>query len=149
MGSKHANLIKAKTAKNDEFYTQYCDVKNECQHYIKHFKDQWIYLPCDSDKSNFWKYFVNHFKEYGLKRLTATHINLDGTSSYRLDYNGSETLKTPLEGNGDFRSEECTKIKNECDMVITNPPFSLFRDFVYWLDGGTFAKNNDGSYVRG
>ena len=145
---KHAKLIKAKTAKNDEFYTQYCDVENECQHYIKHFKDQWIYLPCDSEQSNFYKYFVDHFKEYGLKRLTATHINLDGTSSYRLDFDGSETLKTPLEGNGDFRSEECTKIKDECDIVITNPPFSLFRDFVYWLDGGTFSKNNDGSYVR-
>lgn len=127
------NLHKAKRVKNDEFYTQMIDIEKECQHYISQFKDKWIYMPCDDEQSNFWKYFVNHFKEYGIKRLTATHIELDGQSSYRLDYNGSETLKTPLHGNGDFRSEECTKIKDEADMVITNPPFSLFREFVEWL----------------
>ena len=127
------NLHKAKQEKNDEFYTQYKDVEKECQHYVEHFKDQCIYLPCDSEQSNFYKYFVEHFNEYGLKRLTATHINLDGTPSYRLDYDGSEVIKTLLKGNGDFRSEECTKIKDECDIVITNPPFSLFRDFIKWL----------------
>ena len=130
---RNDNLNKSRKAKNDEFYTQYVDIENECKHYINQFKDQWIYLPCDSEESNFWKYFIDHFKEYGIKRLTATHINLDGTPSYRLDYDGSETLKTPLKGNGDFRSEECTKIKDECDMVITNPPFSLFREFIQWL----------------
>lgn len=128
------NLHKAKRDKNDEFYTLYEDIERECKHYISQFKDKWIYLPCDSEQSNFWKYFTSHFKEYGLKRLTATHIELDGGSSYRLDYNGSETLKTPLNGNGDFRSEECTKIKDECDLVITNPPFSLFREFIKWLE---------------
>ena len=127
------NLHRAKREKNDEFYTQYIDIEKECQHYIDKFKDQWIYLPCDSEESNFWKYFVDHFHEYGLKRLTATHINLDGQPSYRLDYDGSDTIKTALQGNGDFRSEECTKIKDECDMVITNPPFSLFREFIKWL----------------
>lgn len=131
--AKNANLHRAKREKNDEFYTQYSDIEKEMVHYKEHFKDQWIYLPCDDERSNFWKYFIDHFHEYGLKRLTATHINLDGSSSYRLDYNGSETLKTPLEGNGDFRSEECTLIKEECDMVITNPPFSLFREFFAWL----------------
>lgn len=134
MAKNNSNLHRARAAKNDCFYTRYEDIENECQHYIKHFKDQWIYLPCDDEKSNFWKYFVDHFNEYGLKRLTATHINLDGTSSYRLDYNGAETLKTPLKGNGDFRSEECTQIKNDADIVITNPPFSLFREFVKWLN---------------
>ena len=127
------NLHRAKREKNDEFYTQYIDIEKECQHYVDHFKDQWIYLPCDSEESNFWKYFVDHFHEYGLKRLTATHINLDGKPSYRLDYDGSNTIKTALHGNGDFRSDECTKIKDECDMVITNPPFSLFREFIKWL----------------
>ena len=127
------NLNKARKEKNDEFYTQYKDIEKECQHYVEHFKDQWIYLPCDTEDSNFWKYFIDHFNEYGLKRLTATHINLDGTPSYRLDYDGSEIVKTALNGNGDFRSEECKKIKNECDMVITNPPFSLFREFIKWL----------------
>ena len=134
MTKNNSNLHQARRAKNDEFYTRYEDIENECKHYVKHFKDQWIYLPCDDEKSNFWKYFVDHFNEFGLKRLTATHINLDGTSSYRLDYNGIETKKTPLQGNGDFRSEECTQIKNDADIVITNPPFSLFREFVKWIN---------------
>lgn len=134
MAKDNSNLHRAKREKNDEFKTRLEDIENECQHYIKHFKDQWIYLPCDDEKSNFWKYFVDHFTEYGLKRLTATHINLDGTSSYRLDYDGTETKKTALQGNGDFRSEECTQIKNDADMIITNPPFSLFREFVKWIN---------------
>lgn len=137
MPTDNRNLIRAKEAKNDEFYTQYKDVEKECQHYIEHFKDQWIYLPCDSEQSNIYKYFVGHFNECGLKRLTASHINIDDTPSYRLDYDGSEVIKTPLKGNGDFMSEECTKIKDECDIVITNPPFSLFRDFINWLQGNT------------
>lgn len=128
----NSNLHQAKRAKNDEFYTQYKDIEAECQHYIQHFENQWIYLPCDDENSNFWRYFVDNFKAFKLRHLTATHINFDG-KSYRLDYDGSEILKTPLEGNGDFRSEECTKIKDECDIVITNPPFSLFREFVKWL----------------
>ena len=130
---RNDNLNKSRKAKNDEFYTQYVDIENECKHYIDQFKDQWIYLPCDSEESNFWKYFIDHFKEYGIKLLTATHINLDGTPSYRLDYDGSKVIKTALKGNGDFRSQECTKIKDECDLVITNPPFSLFREFIQWL----------------
>ena len=125
-------LNKAKAAKNDEFYTQYCDVENECKHYVKEYEDKKIYLPCDSEKSAFWKYFVDNFKGFKLKRLTATHYD-DGGNTYRLDYNGVETLKTPLKGNGDFRSEECTKIKDESDIIITNPPFSLFRKFIQWV----------------
>lgn len=130
---RNSNLHKARIAKNDEFYTRYEDIEAELEHYVPHFKDQWVYLPCDDEKSNFWKYLCDHFHEYGLKLLTATHINLDGTPSYRLDYDGTEAKRTALEGNGDFRSEECTKIKNEADMVVTNPPFSLFREFVAWL----------------
>lgn len=147
MANNNTNLHHAKKAKNDEFYTQYKDIENECQHYIEHFKDQWIYLPCDTEHSNFWKYFVDHFTEYGLKRLTATHINLDGTSSYRLDFDGTETLKTTLNGNGDFRSEECTQIRDEADMIITNPPFSIWRQFMQWVQGATFKKDEDGNYV--
>lgn len=137
MPKDNRSLIRAKETKNDEFYTQYKDIEKECQHYVEHFNNQWIYLPCDSEQSNFYKYFVDHFKEFNLKQLTATHINLDGTPSYRLDYDGSEAIKIALNGNGDFRSEECTKIKDECDIVITNPPFSLFRDFINWLQGDT------------
>lgn len=129
---KKKHLDKAKAAKNDEFYTQYCDVENECKHYIKEYEGKIIYLPCDSEESAFWEYFVNHFKDFKIKRLTATHYNDEG-NTYRLDYNGIETLKTTLKGNGDFRSEECTKIKDESDIVITNPPFSLFREFIVWV----------------
>lgn len=145
--AKNNNLHMAKATKNDEFYTQLEDIEKECIHYIEHFENQWIYLPCDDEKSNFWKYFIDNFEKFKLRHLTATHINFDG-SSYRLDYNGSEVKKTALEGNGDFRSEECTKIKDESDMVITNPPFSLFRDFIHWLNDGTFKKDNDGNYIR-
>lgn len=147
MARDNSNLHSAKAAKNDEFYTQYSDIEKECQHYITHFEDQWIYLPCDDEKSNFWKYFIDNFHNFKLKRLTATHINFDG-QSYRLDYNGTETKKTPLNGNGDFRSEECSQIRDDADMIITNGPFSLFRDFVYWIYGGNFKLNKDGNYVR-
>ena len=127
------NLNKSRKEKNDEFYTQYKDIEKECQHYVEHFKDQWIYLPCDNEDSNFWKYFVDNFEKHQLKHLTATHIEFNKPNSYRLDYDGKEITQTPLKGNGDFRSPECTKIKDECDMVITNPPFSLFREFIKWL----------------
>jgi hypothetical protein len=128
----NTKLNKAKATKNDEFYTQYCDVENECKHYVKEYEGKIIYLPCDSEESAFWKYFVDNFKGFKIKRLTATHYD-DGGNTYRLDYNGVETLKTPLKGNGDFRSEECTKIKDESDIIITNPPFSLFRKFIQWV----------------
>lgn len=147
MAKDNTNLHQAKRLKNDEFYTQYSDIENECQHYIKHFENQWIYLPCDTEQSNFWKYFVDHFHDFKLRHLTATHINFEG-QSYRLDYNGTETTKTPLNGNGDFRSQECTQIRDEADMIITNEPFSLFRDFVYWLYGGNFKLNEKGEYVK-
>ena len=143
---KNINLTKARRAKNDEFYTQYKDVEAECQHYSDQFKNQWIYMPCDDENSNFWKYFVTNFKNFELKHLTATHINFDG-NSYRLDFDGSETLKTPLNGNGDFRSEECTKIKDECDIVITNPPFSIFRQFVSWLGMKKFLIIGNGNAI--
>lgn len=102
-----------------------------------HYKDQlkglWVYCPCDAEWSNFWIFFKDHFDEYQLKHLTATHIELGGGKSERLDFDGKTVTRTFLKGNGDFRSEECTKIKDDCDVVITNPPFSLFRDFIKWL----------------
>ena len=142
MGCSNKNLRNAKVNKNDEFYTLYEDVEKECSNYIEHFNGQWIYCPCDNESSNFWIYFKDNFNNFKLKHLTATHINFEGTS-YRLDYDGKNTTKTELEGNGDFRSEECTKIKDEADIVITNPPFSLFRQFFYWLNGGKFVFNNN------
>lgn len=132
--SNNKNLHKAKKAKNDEFYTRYVDIENEMVHYKDQLKGLWVYCPCDAEWSNFWKFFVDNFDEYGLRHLTATHIEMDGSQSERLDYDGKEVKRVLLKGNGDFRSAECTRIKNECDIVITNPPFSLFREFFKWLE---------------
>lgn len=136
------NLHQAKKAKNDEFYTQLTDIEKECKHYIKHFNGQHIYCPCDTEDSNFWLYFKSNFKNFNLKRLTATHID----NNYRIDYDGQTVTRTPI-GSGDFRSPDCTAIKDEADIIVTNPPFSLFRDFVAWLEGSTFIENN-GQYTR-
>lgn len=134
MARSNASLHKARKARNDEFYTRYEDIENEVQHYAAELKGQWIYCPCDDyEWSNFVKYFKDNFRRYELKHLTATHIHMDGTPSERYDYDGVNETITMLTGNGDFRSEECTKIKDECDIVITNPPFSLFRQFINWL----------------
>ena len=130
----NTNLRKAKRAKNDEFYTQYKDIEKELIYYKEQFAGKWVYCPCDDYRlSEFKNFFVNNFKEYGLKHLTCTNYDI-GDGAFRYDYDGEKETITPLKGNGDFRSEECTKIKDECDYVITNPPFSLFRDFIKWLD---------------
>lgn len=128
------NLQNAKKAKNDEFYTRYEDIEKEITHYKDHLKGKWIYSPCDDYRwSNFKVYFKEHFEELGLKHYTCTCYDI-GDGAWRYDYDGVNETITKLEGNGDFRSEECTRIKNECDIVVTNPPFSLFREFVKWLD---------------
>lgn len=131
---RNKNLNNAKKANNDEFYTRYEDIENEVQHYTDYLKGQWIYCPCDDhESSNFVRYFKDNFNRFQLKRLTSTHIHFDGTPSERYDYDGVNETITMLTGNGDFRSEECTKIKDDCDIVITNPPFSIFGEFIKWL----------------
>lgn len=145
--SNNSNLHAAKRAKNDEFFTRYEDVEKEVSNYKDQLKGQIIYCPCDDYRlSNFVKFFVDHFKEYGLKKLISTNYDI-GEGSFKYVYDGNTESIEELSGNGDFRSEECTKIKNECDIVITNPPFSLFRDFVYWLNGGNFINKN-GNYEK-
>ncbi len=127
----HSLLDNAKANKKDEFYTQLVDIEKEMIHYTKHFKDKIVYCNCDNPNvSNFWKYFYDHFKELGLKELFATYYG-DGASFCR--YNGKETITVPLEENGDFRSDECARILDESDIVITNPPFSLFREYICQL----------------
>ena len=126
----NSNLQNARAAKNDEFYTQLSDIENELSHYKQHLKGKVVYCPCDDPTwSNFYTYFKNNFKELGLKKLIATHY-LEGKVSCKREYNGSQEIDTPLLGNGDFRSEECVSVLDSCDVVVTNPPFSLFRDFV-------------------
>lgn len=129
----NAKLHRAKNAKNDEFYTRYEDIENEVSHY--NLKGMSIYCPCDDYRwSNFVKYFHDNFHKLGITKLCATNFNI-GEGAYKYVYDGKNEVITELEGNGDFRSEECTNIKDEYDCVITNPPFSLFREFVRWLDG--------------
>lgn len=138
--AKHANLTAAKNAKNDEFYTRYDDINAELCHYVGHFKDKIVFCNCDDpESSNFWKFFVQNFHNYGIKKVISTHYNKDGSPSYKLEYDGQELngqqvwVKTELQGNGDFRSDECIAILKEADICCTNPPFSLFRQFVAQL----------------
>ena len=127
-------LHKAKKEKNDEFYTTYVDIENELQHYKDYLKGKWVYSPCDDfRKSEFKNYFVRNFTDLQLKHYTCTCYDI-GEGAWRYDYDGQTETAVRLEGNGDFKSEECTQIMNDCDIVITNPPFSKFRDFIKWLD---------------
>ena len=138
----NASLHEARKNKNDEFYTYYEDIEAEVMKYREQFKDKVVYLPCDDPgekKSEFWTFFVDNFDAFGLKKLIATHyekngkaykIWIDGDTSNDGFVNDGDAQQEDLQGNGDFRSPECIAIMNECDIVCTNPPFSLFREFV-------------------
>lgn len=134
--AKNKNLNTAKTVKNDEFYTRLTDVEKELYHYREHFKDKIVLCNCDDPTfSAFWQYFHLQFGELGLKKLIATHYSKT-EKVYKMEYTGGNDgdrnvgVKTPLEGNGDFRNKECLDILDEADIVVTNPPFSLFREYV-------------------
>ena len=143
MATKNANLHNARTAKNDEFYTQLSDIEKEMAHYKDFFKGKIVYCNCDDAReSNFFKFFSNNFESLGLKKIITTGYKADGKGVklvYEGDKNGNfmiddaEVVVTELEGNGDFRSEECIELLKECDVVVTNPPFSLFREYVAQL----------------
>ena len=135
----NTNLNNAKKAKNDEFYTQLADIEKELMHYKLHFKNKVVYCNCDDPrKSKFWEYFHLNFAELGLKRLVATFYEVKNPV-FKMEYEGGDDnditkgTVTPLEGNGDFRSKECIDILDNSDIVVTNPPFSLFREFVATL----------------
>ena len=133
----------AKAGKNDEFYTQITDIEKELQYYTHHFKNKTVFCNCDDpEESNFWLYFSLNFERLGLKGLVVTHYE-ENKPSYKLEIkadvnndgkiNRFDTVKTPLKQNGDFRSPECIEILKEADIVVTNPPFSLFREYVAQL----------------
>ena len=135
---KNTNLHAAKVAKNDEFYTRFEDINfeiNLVEHgYRPFFKDKIVYCNCDDpEESNFWKFFKARFNGLKLKKLISTHYDQEGKSSYKLEYDGERVVKSELDGNGDFRSPECVELLKESDIVVTNPPFSLFREFVALL----------------
>ena len=135
----NTNLHKAKNAKNDEFYTQLTDVAKELMHYKHHFKDKIVFCNCDDPTwSAFWKYFHLNFEALGLKKLISTHY--DKTEpTYKMEYTGGDDndievgVKTPLEGNGDFRNKECLDLLDEANIVVTNQPFSLAREYLACL----------------
>ncbi len=149
------NLDKAKTAKNDEFYTQLTDIEKELGYYTKQFKDKVVLCNCDDPvKSNFVQYFATFFNVLELKKLIATCYSGSPLNKEKKPYkaeitkqpvvengivNIEKTLlqegncKVSLEGDGDFASQECRALLEEADIVVTNPPFSLFRKYVATL----------------
>ena len=161
MAKNNSNLHKAKEVKNDEFYTCIVDIENEMKYYKDFFKGKVVYCNCDDPKeSNFFKFFRQNFLEYGLKKLITTGYKKNGHGvSYIIeeDMNGNkrideeEIIVTELQGDGGFESEECIAFLNEADVVVTNPPFSLFRDYIKQLiDNGkkfiVMANNNAITY---
>ena len=148
--SLNKNLKNARNNKEDEFYTQLSDIEKELKHYRHHFKDKVVYCNADDPRvSNFFHYFSYNFEYLGLKKLITTSYQSqqmdlfsqnDSDQTIYLEYNGEKdggTVPTvenigvhKLKGNGDFRSEECIELLKEADIVVTNPPFSLFREFV-------------------
>ena len=143
----NANLNKAKAAKNDEFYTVIADIEREMNAYFDRdpdvFRGKTILCPCDDPTwSNFTKHFTQNFVRYGLKKLICTGYHKGGKGmKYVLegdtDGNGkveeTDIVASEMEGDGDFRSEEVQELLEEVDFIITNPPFSLFREFIAWI----------------
>jgi len=150
----NSKLSNAKNAKNDEFYTQLSDIEKELKHYKRHFKGKVVLCNCDDPRvSNFFHYFAYNFEKLGLKKLITTcyknqNADLfsqnDSEQAIYLEYEGDKNgnnVPDPDEigikhfkGDGDFRSEECIELLKQADIVVTNPPFSLFREYVAQLN---------------
>lgn len=151
--SGNKSLHAANRAKNDEFYTELADIDKELRHYKHHFKNKTVYCNCDDPRvSNFFHYFSHNFETLGLKKLMATcyksraadlfsqndseqavYLIYEGDKNGNRVPNPSEIQVLPLKGDGDFRSEECIALLKQADIVVTNPPFSLFREYVAQL----------------
>lgn len=141
--SDNSNLINAQKAKRDEFYTSYVDIQDELQHHTSAFNGKIVLCNCDNPaQSAFWKYFHLQFAHLNLKKLIAVYWDANAPV-YKTTYCGGEDenvdagVKTLLKGDGDFRSAECQNIIEECDIVCTNPPFSLFREYLEVLEKHT------------
>jgi len=150
MPNTNTRLQIANASRKDEFYTQLSDIERELRHYRDHFRGKTVLCNCDDPRiSNFFHYFAHNFERLGLKKLLTTcykNQNADLFSSneseqaiyleYDGDTNGNRTpdpseigIKA-LKGDGDFRSTECVALLKKADVVVTNPPFSLFRQYV-------------------
>ena len=158
--ARNSSLHAAKTSRQDEFYTKYQDIQAELDHYKEHFEGKTVLCNCDDPfESNFCKFFLKNFHGYKLKRLVCTgcgtrpgtqgkgyvldvadvlaEVRAGGTDITdsgigRLLYGGTVH---ELEGNGDFRSAECIEYLKQADIVVSNPPFSLFREYASRLTG--------------
>ncbi len=151
--SQNSLLKEAKANKKDEFYTQLSDIEKELKHYRNHFKDKVVLCNCDDPRvSNFFHFFSYNFEKFGLKKLIATcykNQEMDLFSEnkseqaiyleYIGDKNGNNVPDVEeigikhLKGDGDFRSKECIELLKQADIVVTNPPFSLFREYISQL----------------
>ena len=153
MATKQRSLGAAKAAKDDEFYTQLTDIEKELKHYKKHFQGKVVYLNCDDPRqSEFFHFFSHQFERLGLKKLIAACYKSqnrdlfsveDSEQAIYLEYEGdkdgdrvpgpNEIEVKYFDGDGDFRSKESVELLKQADIVVTNPPFSLFREFVAQL----------------
>jgi len=153
MATKNRNLNVASKAKKDEFYTQLSDIEKELKHHKKHFRDKVVYCNCDDPRiSNFFHYFSYNFEKLGLKKLMATcyknqDMDLfsqnDSEQAIYLEYLGDKNGNNipdseeigiiHLKGDGDFRSKESIEFLKQADIIVTNPPFSLFREYISQL----------------
>ena len=151
--SLNRSLRAAKASKKDEFYTQLSDIEKELKHYKDHFKGKVVFCNCDDPRiSNFFNYFVNNFEKLGLKKLITTcyknqqadlFSKNDCERGIYFEYSGeqkkqrlpdpSQIKPRELKADGDFRSEECITLLKQADIVVTNPPFSLFREYISQL----------------
>lgn len=149
----NSNLHKAKNAKKDEFYTQRSDIEKELKHYTHHFKDKVVLCNCDDPRmSNFFHYFSYNFEKLGLKKLITTcyksqerdlfsenkseqaiYLEYEGDKNGNNVPDANEIGIKHLKGDGDFRSQECIELLKQADIVVTNPPFSLFREYIAQL----------------
>jgi hypothetical protein len=154
MANNNSALTKANKAKNDEFYTQLADIENELQHYKEHFSGKTVLCNCDDPRvSNFFHYFSYKFEDLGLKRLITTcyknqerdffsknecdqavYLEYEGDKNGNHIPDAEEIGVKPLKGDGDFRSAECIELLKQADIVVTNPPFSLFREFIAQIE---------------
>ena len=184
----NTNLSKAKSAKNDEFYTQYADIQKEVNAYLDYdanvFRGKTILLPCDDPEwSNFTKFFAQNFERFGLKKLISTSYAIESKNVkqvyqptffetaapqfdkkktrvrgkiFVLDHDTNKNGRIDIEdlewdylkGDGDFRSDEVKKLRDEADIIVTNPPFSLFREFLAWIVGNGNGSRRDAETQR-
>ena len=127
------SLTMSRINKKDEFYTLYNDIEDELKHYTEDFKDRVIYCNCDDYRySNFWRYFKDNFKELRLKKLIST-CYIEGGQGIKAEYDGLHANIKELIGDGSFDSKECKEVLEDVDIVVSNPPFSLFKEYISLL----------------